>query len=147
MRKIISLLLASSLLAAAGTSHAVKIRKPTAQTQEAAGQRNPLQLQDAQPILGKWTLVEVAPRATGGRIPENREWDFQAGGKLVTSGYNRHFRRKDTQQFKYEIKDGMIVTDVPGRPGKQLTYRVYDLQDDSMVLKGGLEGFYFFKRK
>ncbi len=146
MRKIIFLLLVTGLLAAAGTSQAVKIRQPAVQP-EASGQRNPVQLQDATPILGTWTLVEVAPRLSGPRIPENRTWAFHPDGTLVTSGYNRHFKREDRQEFHYEVKDGMIATDVPGRPGKQLIYQVYDLQDSALVLQGGVEGFYFFKRK
>ncbi len=145
MHKIITFILAAMLLGFSVAGHTVTIRKQAAATD--TSKRNPVKLEDAQPILGTWTLVEVAPRATGQRIPENRTWDFRPDGTLVTSGYNRHFKRNDTQQFKYEIKDGMIVTDLPGRPGKQLRYRVYDMTDDSMILQGGLEGFYFFKRK
>lgn len=146
MHKRIVCLLVTGLLAAAGTGQAAKIRQPAAQP-EASGQRNPVQLQDATLILGTWTLVEVAPRVTGPRIPENRTWEFKPDGTLVTSGYNRHFKREDRQEFHYEIKDGMMVTDVPGRPGKQLIYQVYDLKDNDLVLQGGVEGFYFFKRK
>ncbi len=145
MGKIFSLLLVTGLLAAAQISQAVTIRQPNAQPEES--QRNAVQLQDATPILGTWTLVEVAPRITGPRIPENRTWEFRPDGTLITSGYNRHFKREDRQEFHYEIKDGMIVTEVPGRPGKQIAYQVYDLKDSDLVLQGGVEGFYFFKRK
>lgn len=145
MHKIITLILSTMLLGFAATSHGVSIRKQAAAAD--ASQRNPLKLEDAKPILGKWTLVEVAPRATGQRILENRTWEFRPDGTLVTSGYNRHFKRNDTQTFHYEIENGMIISDVPGRPGKKLRYRVYDMQGNSMVLQGGLEGFYFFKRQ
>jgi len=145
MHKLVTFILTAMLMAFAVASHAVTVRKQAAAADTA--QRNPVKLEDAKPILGKWTLVEVAPRATGQRILENRTWDFQPGGTLVTSGYNRHFKRNDTQTFHYEIKNGMIISDVPGRPGKQLRYRIYDMGDNTMVLQGGLEGFYFFKRK
>ncbi|GAB6068010.1 hypothetical protein JCM13664_13290 [Methylothermus subterraneus] len=124
-------------------AQAVTIRQPSAPPE----QSKPVQLQDASPLLGTWTLVEVAPRITGPRIPENRTWEFKPDGTLITSGYNRHFKTEDRQEFHYAIKDGMIVTDVPGRPDKQLVYQVYDLKDDTLVLQGGVEGFYFFKRK
>ncbi len=145
MHKLITLTLAAMLLGFSIAGHAVTIRKQAAAAD--TSQRNPVKLEDAKPILGQWTLVEVAPRATGQRIPENRTWEFRPDGTLVTSGYNRHFKRNDTQTFKYEIKGGMIVTDLPGRPGKQLRYRIYDMTGDSMILQGGLEGYYFFKRK
>ncbi|MFN3918856.1 MAG: lipocalin family protein [Methylohalobius sp.] len=141
MRKV--LFLVAGLLVAA-TSWAVTIRQATP---EESAPPQPIQLQDASPILGSWTLVEVAPRATGPRIPENRTWEFKPDGTLITSGYNRHFKREDRQEFHYQIKDGMIVTDVPGRPDKQLVYQIYDLKDSTLVLQGGVEGFYFFKRK
>lgn len=141
MRKVLSLV--AGLLVAA-TSWAVTIRQATPEESE---HPPPIQLQDASLILGSWTLVEVAPRATGPRIPENRTWEFRPDGTLITSGYNRHFKREDRQEFHYQIKDGMIVTDVPGRPDKQLIYQIYDLKDSTLVLQGGVEGFYFFKRK
>jgi len=147
MHKIVVTTLTAAFLVFAGVSQAVKIRKPTTEAATDGAKRNPVCLKDAAPILGKWTLVEVAPRATGQRIPENRTWEFRPDGTLVTSGYNRHFKRNDTQTFHYEIDNCMIVSDVPGRPGKKLRYRVYDLQDDRMVLQGGVEGFYFFKRQ
>ena len=141
MRKVLSLV--AGLLVAA-TSWAVTIHQATPEESE---QLTPIQLQDASPILGSWTLVEVAPRASGPRIPENRTWEFRPDGTLITSGYNRHFKREDRQEFHYQIKDGMIVTDVPGRPGKQLIDQIHDLKDSTLVLQGGVEGFYFFKRK
>lgn len=148
MNQMMLTLITAMLLAFASTSQAIKISKPSAGSQSAgAEQRNPVKLTDAGPILGTWTLVEVAPRYTGGRIAENRTWEFRPDGSLKTSGYNRHFKRNDEQEFHYEIKNGAIVTDVPGRPGKTLTYYVYDLSGDRMVLQGGVEGFYFFKRK
>ncbi|GEM_PF-3513486 len=147
MNKFILTLLAACIFAFAGASQAMKVKKPSAAKSEEVGKRNPVKLEDASPIIGTWILVEVAPRYTGERIPENRTWEFRSDGTLKTSGYNRHFKRNDEQEFHYEIKNGNIVTDVPGRPGKTLIYRVYDMGDDYMVLQGGVEGFYFFKRK
>ncbi|MCX8048265.1 MAG: hypothetical protein N3A55_01215 [Methylohalobius sp.] len=145
MRTILFSSLVAGLLASI-TGWAVTLHPPSA-TSEQSAQRHPIQLKDATAILGRWTLVEVAPRATGPRIPENRTWEFKPDGSLITSGYNRHFKREDRQEFHYQVKDGMIVTDLPGRPDKQLIYQVYDLKNGDLILQGGVEGFYFFKRK
>lgn len=106
-----------------------------------------VQLKDISEIQGQWLLEAVAPGLQKAKIPENRTWDFRADGTLVTSGFNRHFSREDTQQFKFEVVDGIIKADNPGRPGKTIDYKVYEKSGESMILQGGLEGFYFFKKK
>ncbi len=113
-----------------------------------AGKAEPTQvrLEDAKPLLGKWILEAVAPSLRGAKIPENREWEFRPDGKIVTRGWNRHFRRYDRQEFPYRVEDGKIITQIPGRKSG-LVYEIYELKGDSMILKGGMEGYYFFKRK
>ena len=103
-------------------------------------------LKDNSEILGKWTLESVAPGLAKPKIEENRLWEFRSDGVVVTSGYNRHFKRDDTQQFKYSVVDGKIKAEDPGRPGKTLDYAVHEKSGNSMILKGGMEGFYFFKK-
>ena len=103
-------------------------------------------LKDNTEILGKWTLESVAPGLAKPKIEENRLWEFRSDGVVVTSGYNRHFKRDDTQQFKYSVVDGKIKAEDPGRPGKTLDYAVHEKSGNSMILKGGMEGFYFFKK-
>jgi hypothetical protein len=104
-------------------------------------------LKDNSEILGTWLLESVAPGLDKPKISENRTWEFRADGTVVTSGYNRHFGRDDTQEFKYQVANGKIQADFPGRPGKTLDYKVYERSGDTMILQGGLEGFYFFKKK
>jgi len=104
-------------------------------------------IKDNSEILGQWLLESVAPGLEKPKIPENRTWDFRADGTIVTSGFNRHFGGEDTQQFKYEVVNGKIQAEFPGRPGKTLDYKVYEKSGDTMILQGGLEGFYFFKKK
>ena len=106
-----------------------------------------VQLQNNSEILGKWLLESVAPGLDKQKIQENRTWEFRADGVVVTSGFNRHFKRDDSQQFKYSVVDGKIKAEDPGRPGKTLDYSVYEKAGDTMILKGGMEGFYFFKKK
>ncbi len=104
-------------------------------------------LKDNKEIVGSWTLVSVAPGVDKPKIDENRIWEFRADGVVVTSGFNRHFKTDDTREFKYFVADGKLKLEEPGRPGKTSDYAVYEKTGDSMILKGGMEGFYFFKKK
>lgn len=103
-------------------------------------------LKDGSEIAGTWKLVSVAASLTKPRIEENRTWEFRTDGTIITSGYNRHFKTEDRHEWKYKIVDGKIAADDPGRPGKTIDYAVYELKGDELILKGGIEGFYFFKK-
>ncbi|MBM4201304.1 MAG: hypothetical protein FJ189_08465 [Gammaproteobacteria bacterium] len=104
-------------------------------------------LTDAAELLGKWQLESVAPGIKKARIAENRVWEFRADGTIVTSGHNRILGGEDRYEWKYRLVDGKIIADDPGRPGKTMEYVVYEKDADGMILKGGLEGFYFFKKQ
>jgi hypothetical protein len=104
-------------------------------------------LQDNKELVGKWLLESVSAGIDKPRIEENRTWEFRADGVAVTSGFNRHLKQDDTREFKYEVVGGKIQAGDPGRPGKTVEYTVYEKTADRMVLKGGIEGFYFFKKK
>jgi len=104
-------------------------------------------LQDNKELVGRWLLESVAPGLNKPKIEENRTWEFRADGVVVTSGFNRHLKQDDSREFKYEIVGGKIQAGDPGRPGKTVEYSVYEKTGDSLVLKGGIEGFYFFKKK
>ena len=72
---------------------------------------------------------------------------FASEHEIITSGYNRHFKTEDRHEWTYQIVNGKIVTDDPGRPGKTIDYAVYKKEGDELILKGGIEGFYFFKKQ
>lgn len=104
-------------------------------------------LKDATEIAGTWTLEAVAPSLSKPKIPEQRTWEIRTDGVIRTYGYNRHIHQNDEYQQKYTLQDGKIQVEWPGRPGKFITYSVYEISGDSMILQGGIEGFYFFKKK
>jgi hypothetical protein len=106
-----------------------------------------VKLNDISEIAGAWKLESVAAALEKPRIAENRIWEFRPDGVIVTSGFNRHFNRNDSFQFTYKVANGKIVTDDPGRAGKTIDYSVYKLEGNELILKGGLEGFYFFKKQ
>lgn len=103
-------------------------------------------LKDNSEIVGSWTLESVSSAIDKYRTPENRTWEFKADGALISSGYNRVIKVNDRMSFSYKVENGKIILLDPGRPNKPQTYEVYDKTDKSMILKGGSEGFYFFKR-
>ncbi|BBA32372.1 uncharacterized protein sS8_0404 [Methylocaldum marinum] len=104
-------------------------------------------LKDNSEIIGTWRLESVAPALNKPKIDENRTWEFKSDGTVVTSGFNRHFGKEDRYEWTYKVVDGKIIADDPGRPGKTIDYIVYEKTSDQMILKGGIEGFYFFKKQ
>jgi hypothetical protein len=106
-----------------------------------------LALKDASEIAGTWKLESVAAALDKPKVEENRIWEFRSDGVIVTSGYNRHFKTNDRHEWTYKIVNGKIQADDPGRPGKTIDYSVYKMEGNELILKGGLEGFYFFKKQ
>ena len=82
--------------------------------------RADIALQNANEIAGTWVLESVAAGIDKARIDENRTWEFRTDGKIITSGYNRHFKTQDRHEWTYNILNGKIITDDPGRPGKTI---------------------------
>lgn len=106
-----------------------------------------IKLNDISEVAGSWLLESVAPGLTKPKVPENRTWDFKADGTLVVTGFNRHFNRDDEQKFNYKVVNGGLQFMTLGGGSKPQEYKVYEKTGDSMILQGGLEGFYFFKKK
>jgi hypothetical protein len=112
-----------------------------------AGARADIALKNVSEIAGIWKLESVAAGLDKPKIDENRLWEFRGDGIIVTSGYNRHFKTNDRHEWSFKIENGKIVADDPGRPGKTIDYSVYKMEGNELILKGGLEGFYFFKKQ
>lgn len=112
-----------------------------------AGARADIALKNVSEIAGTWKLESVAAGLDKPKIDENRLWEFRGDGIIVTSGYNRHFKTNDRHEWSFKIENGKIVADDPGRPGKTIDYSVYKMEGNELILKGGLEGFYFFKKQ
>jgi len=104
-------------------------------------------LKDMNEIVGTWQLETVGISLKGPHIDENRTWEFRPDGVIVTSGYNRHLHMNDEHHWNYQILNGKIAAEDPGRPGRTIDYAVHEKTADSMILKGGIEGYYFFKKR
>jgi hypothetical protein len=106
-----------------------------------------LVLKDKSEITGTWKLESVAAGLDKPKIEENRIWEFRQDGVIITSGFNRHFKTNDRHEWTFNVVNGKIVADDPGRPGRTIDYAVYKMEGNELILKGGLEGFYFFKKQ
>jgi len=104
-------------------------------------------LKDKSEITGTWKLESVAAGLDKPKIEENRIWEFRQDGVIITSGFNRHFKTNDRHEWTFNVVNGKIVADDPGRPGRTIDYAVYKMEGNELILKGGLEGFYFFKKQ
>ncbi len=103
-------------------------------------------LNDTKELIGKWKLEAVSPGINKAKIAEDRIWEFRPDGTIVTSGFNRILKANDRYEWKYTLSDGKILAEDPGRPGKPIDYVIYEKSGNTMILKGGLEGYYFFKK-
>lgn len=105
-------------------------------------------LENNSSLIGVWKLIGTAKDLDGKKRLGEQTWEFKKDGTLATSGYDKrlpggHF----SVDSNYEVKDGNIVADVAGRPGKKATYTVIEKDDNSMVLKQGIGQYMFFSKK
>lgn len=104
-------------------------------------------LSSASEILGTWKLEHSSPRIDGAERPGNAIWEFRNDGTLVTTAIdNRATGGEFSITVNYEVKDGKIVSDQPGR-SKKITYSVVEKKRNSMILHGGMDAFLFFTKQ
>lgn len=98
-------------------------------------------------IVGSWAVVETAPALNEGRRASSEKWEFKEDGTFTLTAIEHRVNGKVESHSKYEVDNkGLIKIERPGRPGKFYIYEVYQKEDSEMVLKGGLEGFYFLRK-
>ena len=52
-----------------------------------------------------------------------------------------------TSKSIYRVEGNMLKIARIGRSGKYLTYQVIEREGDKMTLKGGMEGYHYFRKK
>ncbi len=98
-------------------------------------------------VIGIWQQEYSAPQIDGEKRPSTETWEFRSDGTLVTSGFDKRLPGGSFSiSVKYEVKDGKILANQPGRSRKN-TYVVIEKDGDSMVLHGGMDAFLFFKKQ
>ena len=106
-------------------------------------------LKDKSEIVGVWIVESTAPKLDGNRRPATQEMEFREDGSYLSSAVD--FRTGSYSGFTatstYQVENGIIKVEKPGRPGKYDRFKVYEKEDSKMILKGGTEGFYFLRKK
>lgn len=98
-------------------------------------------------IVGKWVVEGTAPAIGEPKRKSTEEWEFNAEGEFTLVSVEHRVNGRVESHSKYEVDGDTIKIERPGRPGKFYTYEVHDKSGLEMVLKGGLEGFYFLRKK
>lgn len=98
-------------------------------------------------LIGVWKLDGSAKDLDGPKRPGEQTWEFKKDGTLATSGYDKRLPGGNfSVSSSYVIKDGKIVADVVGRPGKKTTYTVIEKDGNSMIIKQGIGEYMFFSK-
>ncbi len=112
-------------------------------------------INDRSELLGNWKLNATARKIDGEQRQVDQSWEFHKDGTLVStasyeSGVGTIYATKIDEfsvTVKYEIKDGKIVSGVPGRQGKTLTYQLIERNGKDMILRQGAGEFMFFTKQ
>ncbi len=106
-----------------------------------------VELKDKSVIEGIWIVEATAPSLQTKKKPADQTWQFRGDGTVTIISKPHWANSAIKQTTTYTIENNLIKIARPGRPGKFDRYQVYEKQGNNMVLKGGMEGFYFMIRK
>lgn len=99
-------------------------------------------------VIGVWNLEGSAKDLDGPRRRGEQTWEFKRDGTLATSGYDKRLPGGNfSVDSRYEVKDGKIIADVAGRPGKKASYTVIEKDANSMIIKQEMGEYMFFTQK
>ena len=104
-----------------------------------------VKIKDNADIAGVWTVEETAPSMEKPKRVSHEVWTFNKDGTFKNSAKDP--RNNIETMSTYLIEDGIIKIAKPGRPGKYFRYQVYEKEGSRMILKGGMEGFYFLVKQ
>lgn len=74
-------------------------------------------------------------------------WIFGEDGSVQLKFDDDRAASEMTSKTTYQIENNTLKIAKVGRPGKFDSYKVYSRDGNKMVLKGGVEGFYFFSKQ
>ncbi len=97
-------------------------------------------------LLGSWKLEGTAHKKGAAVNPENQTWNFRSDGTLKSVAEDHRAADTISLIVKYKLEDGALLVERVGRSGRWNRFKVLEVSDTAMTLKGGIEGFMFFKR-
>lgn len=101
-------------------------------------------------LIGTWKLDYTSQQLKVSKDKykrkSNQTWNFRRDGTVESKASDKRAKADFAVTPKYEVADGKIFIDIPGRPGKKDTFTVIEWSDGKMVLKGSY-GYYFFEKE
>lgn len=97
-------------------------------------------------LQGLWNLKGTTQRQGEELTPENQTWEFQSNGMLKTVAEDRRANDTFSISVKYKIENGMLKVQRAGSNTRWNRFQVIEVSDQSLVLKGGIEGYMYFDR-
>ncbi len=107
---------------------------------------NPVENLTADQLAGSWQLEGTAHKINVEMNPENQSWDFRTDGTLKSVVEDRRADGTISLVAKYKIENNLLFIEKVGRNNRWKRFQVLELTDSKMVLKGGIEGYMYFKR-
>lgn len=97
-------------------------------------------------LVGTWKLQGTAQRIDGERNQENQSWEFRSDGTLKSVVQDRRADGAITLTVKYKVDGNKLSVLRAGSNTRWKRFQIIKLEDDELTLKGGIEGYMFFKR-
>jgi len=106
-----------------------------------------VEIKNISEIEGIWVVEATAPSLQRKKKAADQTWEFKGDGTVTIISKPHWANSAIKQTTTFTIENNLIKIARPGRPGKFDRYQIYEKQGNNMVLKGGMEGFYFMVRK
>lgn len=107
---------------------------------------NPVENLTTDQLVGSWQLEGTAHKIEVEMNPEDQSWDFRVDGTLKSVVEDRRADGTISLVAKYKIENNLLLIERVGRSNRWKRFQVLELTDSKMVLKGGIEGYMYFKR-
>lgn len=122
---------------------------------------------DASYFVGTWKLIAARPKldqdtqagdkklkdtpfsylAEGSKKKINETWKFSGDGSFELTSDDHRASSTITTKSTFIVENNTLKIGKVGRPGKFYNYKVHQRDGNDMILKGGMEGFYIFKKQ
>jgi hypothetical protein len=107
---------------------------------------NPVENLTTDQLVGSWQLEGTAHKKEVEMNPEDQSWEFRVDGTLKSVVEDRRADGTISLVAKYKIENNLLLIERVGRSNRWKRFQVLELTDSKMVLKGGIEGYMYFKR-
>lgn len=118
-------------------------------------------------FVGTWKLITAGPKLVvetkksdvrlketpydyllgSGNKSFDETWVFGPDGKFTLTAKDHRASGMITSTSTYIIENNMLKIAKIGRPGKYFTYKVHKREGDELIIRGGMEGYYTFKKQ